>query len=646
MRSHFRTMSSAAKALSRALSFIFVVFAAFGAEFYVSPYGSAYGDGSRAKPWDLQTALNHPTNVRPGDTIWLLGGIYKGNYKSKLLGTLSAPIKVRQAQGERAVLDSQGLTNSAILMIEGGGYTWYQDFEVANSNPLRVNTTTGSNPVDARDHCINIRSPYTKVINVVVHDGAGGIGTNYLASNSEVYGALIYNNGWVSLDRMHGHGMYLQNQTGTQLFENNIILQNFGLGTQAYGSSAAHLNNFTFESNVIQDQFLVGGEGPANNITFSNNLAFRSSPQFGSSSPNNANLTIVGNYLPFGCEIKMWKGAVISGNIFSNDGTGINDLGIITGTTTTLADYLIDKNTHVEGGFYPYGVGYTRQPSGSKGYDLTGWRGLGFDLNGSVATTGKRRPTGVVSFLRPNKYDQNRSTLTIYNWDALPSVQVSLASAGFSLGDEYEIVNAYDYYGRTIKGIYSGSTINVPMTGWDVAKPIGYDQLLAPSPFPTFGVFIIRRQAAAVTVKVEAEAEAGTIVSPMVSYSYSPASGRKIVYSRQAEAGTVDIPLDIPRDGTYTIWCRVLANGASRNSFYVSADGGPEDVFDAAEGAYSTVLQWVQLNGRGGTTTPLRLNPRTLTWKAGRHILRFRGREANTILDKVIVSNDPGFRPN
>jgi hypothetical protein len=54
------------------------------ADFYVSPSGSASGSGSIGSPWDLQTALDQPTAVHPGDTIWLRVGTYTGNYVSHL----------------------------------------------------------------------------------------------------------------------------------------------------------------------------------------------------------------------------------------------------------------------------------------------------------------------------------------------------------------------------------------------------------------------------------------------------------------------------------------------------------------------------------------------------------------------------------
>ncbi len=70
-----------------------------------SPNGSPSGNGSINSPWDLQTALNQPSTVHPGDTIWLRGGTYVGHFTSNLNGTSSSPIIVRQYAGERATID-------------------------------------------------------------------------------------------------------------------------------------------------------------------------------------------------------------------------------------------------------------------------------------------------------------------------------------------------------------------------------------------------------------------------------------------------------------------------------------------------------------------------------------------------------------
>src|SRR5690242_1169364 len=67
------------------------------AEFYAAPNGSSAGTGSIGSPWDLQTALNGPANVQPGDTIWLRGGTYRisnrpTKFVSRLAGAVNQPI--------------------------------------------------------------------------------------------------------------------------------------------------------------------------------------------------------------------------------------------------------------------------------------------------------------------------------------------------------------------------------------------------------------------------------------------------------------------------------------------------------------------------------------------------------------------------
>ncbi len=45
--------------------------------YYASPSGLPSNDGSFANPLDLATALSSQGPVRPGDTLWLRGGVYR-----------------------------------------------------------------------------------------------------------------------------------------------------------------------------------------------------------------------------------------------------------------------------------------------------------------------------------------------------------------------------------------------------------------------------------------------------------------------------------------------------------------------------------------------------------------------------------------
>jgi hypothetical protein len=92
-----------------------------GAEFYVATNGSQSGNGSISSPWDLQTALNHPSKVQPGATIYLRGGDYVGKYSSRLTGTPAAPITVRSYPGEWARVEGFVNTTLAAALPNSGG---------------------------------------------------------------------------------------------------------------------------------------------------------------------------------------------------------------------------------------------------------------------------------------------------------------------------------------------------------------------------------------------------------------------------------------------------------------------------------------------------------------------------------------------
>src|SRR5213078_3276221 len=70
------------------------------------------GRRQQCRPWNLATALSGGNGkVQPGDTVWLRGGTYAGQFRSTLTGTAAAPIVVRQYPGERAIIDGGGSTS-------------------------------------------------------------------------------------------------------------------------------------------------------------------------------------------------------------------------------------------------------------------------------------------------------------------------------------------------------------------------------------------------------------------------------------------------------------------------------------------------------------------------------------------------------
>jgi hypothetical protein len=51
------------------------------------------------------------------------------------------------------------------------------------------------------------------------------------------------------------------------------------------------------------------------------------------------------------------------------------------------------------------------------------------------------------------------------------------------------------------------------------------------------------------------------------------------------------------------------------------------------------------VNGRGSSGGPGAISPRKFTLAAGSHILRIEGREANSRLDKIVITDDLSYVP-
>ena len=143
------TCRRAGKSLALALAFLIVeTVVAYGAgQFHVTSSGTTGGNGSSGQPWSLQTALNHPSAVQPGDTIWVHGGTYNGTFLARLKGTASQPIVVRNWKNERATIDG-GNSNGLPIFIIGGSYTWFWGLEVMSSVTSKVSAQGTSWPTD------------------------------------------------------------------------------------------------------------------------------------------------------------------------------------------------------------------------------------------------------------------------------------------------------------------------------------------------------------------------------------------------------------------------------------------------------------------------------------------------------------------
>lgn len=138
----------------------------------------------------------------------------------------------------------------------------------------------------------------------------------------------------------------------------------------------------------------------------------------------------------------------------------------------------------------------------------------------------------------------------------------------------------------------------------------------------------------------EQEAEAGTLTAPMAVQNDAAASGGRYIsstataYTPNPAAGTAVFQFELSEPGMYYLWARVMGLDGTRNSFWFSLDGGPDQPFEVQSFAGRWQWGWQRTPG-----APYLLAP-------GTHTIRFMAREPLTRLDKLALSNDPYFHPD
>jgi hypothetical protein len=427
-----------------ALALILHTSVAMAADWYVSPSGRASGVGNISDPLDIVTALSG-VRTKPGDTVWLRGGVYKGCFSSYLKGSASYPIKVRPYRDERVVIDGG-------LWIHGA-YAWYMGFEVTSTSKDKVGQgVTG----------VTVLGPNTKCINLVIYEGCdSGIGFWKSATDSEIYGCLIYNNGWQGTDRWHGHGIYMQNETGWKRVRETIILRQGEKGIAAYGKSPT-MRNMLFEGNVLFENLvniIVGGTtNPTTDVIFRNNFLYGSCAAFGYTAVGNQRLTVENNRFVTPEKVRAffireWDNYTVRNNLFY--GPEVLVYWVKPSNLTTFT-HTWSKNTYINNSLYA--KPFARDGFGW--YTFSAWKS---SMNTDFDSTWKQGTSSGMIFLRRNYYDSKRANLIIYNLQKQDFAYVNLSSA-FARGRQYEIRDVRNYFGPPVAtGTVTSSAIAIPM---------------------------------------------------------------------------------------------------------------------------------------------------------------------------------------
>ncbi len=415
-------------------------------ELYVSPDGNAQNNGSIEHPLDLATALSATSPAVACDTIWLHGGTYRGPFTSALRGREGAPIVVREAPGQRATIDSAPEPTPALTV--NGQYVWFWGFEITNSDPQRVSADTTSWPADLkRGSGVVARGTHLKFINMVVHDMTRGFEIGADAIDVEVYGSLIFYNGWKNAQQVgNGSAIDTHNRTGTRRVADSIIFDQFGSGFSAYSSA------------------------PEVNIKLEGNILF-----------NNGSLSKA-----FGRDILIGGGGAQAPALLGNMAYGEGQIYIGYGAGCT--------NARIEDNYFAGTVPLVlAQCDGAvKGNTLFGNVGpLATAHPDNTFVPGKQ--VGLVIRTRRNEYEPGRANIGVYNWDKKTDLDLDLSGIGLEATDEYEIRDAKNFFGQPLAKGVAGKTPRamVSLANLTVAKPTGQGLVTPPHTAPEFLALVV-----------------------------------------------------------------------------------------------------------------------------------------------------------
>ena len=573
-----------------ALSFVIASTAqARGADFYASTIGSPAGAGTLADPWDLQTALSQTGTVQPGDTVWVRGGVYEGSFTVLLAGTESEPITVRAFRRERVVLDHDSgapcnpatpvectldsshcaslivpecshdivLRDLELTYSELGGRTSIPAGGCATSPgccyvdgvapPLKTECTATPPAIGrAQWQTVDIHGAGIELVNCAVHDGGPGLSPRYLAQDTEIYGSLVFNNGWVNPIAGAGHGIHLENKhvsfhQSSKQVRDSVVWNNFGYGVHGYTAIPRLLINVHFDGAIAfnngapaaaffatnptvyaalqgarYNNLYVDSEEPLALISVRSSHSYQPTGtaavtgRFGSSIDDNGDLLFEDNYIvgpgrPVA--IDRWTSVSLAANTFVGGGTpavgDIETLASITKGDCKAGPYNPDYFLWDYNSYCFTGAGSTpflKTIFGNEYLSFNGWKAdFPFDDNSTyLAST----PTANAVFVQPNLHEPGRAHIVAYNWQGLPSVSVDLGAVGLTQGQGFKVYNLQafdlsapaDYFGTVVaSGNYNAAvpTVSVPMTDTAVTEPIGFEHALA-STLPQFGVFLVR----------------------------------------------------------------------------------------------------------------------------------------------------------
>lgn len=480
---------------------------------YVSPTGSASGDGSIDNPYDLATVIGV---VAAGDVVYLRGGTYtsstkgvvgadavdgsnfagKGVWRFTCLGTAADRITFKSYPGEWAIL------NGAPHIHTSGGYITFRNLEI-KSTPT---TRSFANKAAVDFPSMYITRPGCSIINCYIHDlsevdifGAGGCTT---------HGNIIGLNGWYTIDTgtNRAYGLYSHNDTGGAFaIEKNVFLPSLGIYAAHLYSALNDVKDYSLRYNVaLNGALLMNSEvGEMSNDVMSYNYIYGNSTLLGyvmriMSNDGNANTVAAEakyNYIVCenGCGVPLEIRNIRTLDLQYNTMVRVGTARVVNyDRASNMISEVFDYNTYYTSGA-PWNTWYWWPTTTA--LDYADWLTTsGFDVNST--RTDPTLPTTNHVVVIDNDYEDGRGFVVIYNYEALATVSVDISNIGLIDGAHYRLRNALnhdEYYDFIYHASSPTITISMAAADWSQRSPTAYDSPIAwySEPFPTFGVFLI-----------------------------------------------------------------------------------------------------------------------------------------------------------
>jgi hypothetical protein len=653
------------------------------ADLYVSTDGSDVNDGTAARP--LRTIGRAYSLVAPGSAIIVMPGVYT-DYTSgwglrlNRSGTASSPIVLRSSIKSAAVIDGQYAADRNKGIYLQGSYNILDGFQIkcgpshgifieGNFNQILnceihhngnvsggQGVYSGQNTRDNRyvanyahdnglpgsnlDHGLYLCGDNEWVINnILSHNSSYGL---HLAGYTTVSSMKVYNN--VMAFNGKGGIMLWLSLSGVDI-KNNIISQNGQYGINSYdahGSGVVVDHNLLFGNATGEYSFTGGGS----DYSYMLGTTIRGDPMFVNIAAANFDPHLQAGSASINAGLNLSSVFTTDKDGATRSAVGAWDLGpYVYGTadssvpqitsqpvTQTVAAGQVASFSVTASGATP--LGYQWQKDGTK---IPGATAASYTTpatvlsdNGSsfrcVVSNGAGSQTSTEAALTV----LNPSTRFVIGDQVTPNATVNVRStpAGALLGTQP----------AGAIGTVTGGPVFAVLNGqnvwwWNVNFVLGVSGWVGEDNLNTYTNGSVLPP---LMTSLSFEAELGQIAFPFVisvggifqaTNTTNPWFG-----------GAARYRFNIVQPGDYVIRAIVNAPNGDADSLFVNIDGEPTDPTMIWDTGFTVGLQERVVSWRGtGTFDAPEFSPKRFALSAGEHTLIIRGREANTIIDRISI---------